>query len=299
MRSFIQYFSRLPMPLMLKIFLVAIPVCSALATLWHAIMPASLELYSPAYWLPLSYEGVMNYYLWQYLTYAFVLPVGDPMQILQMFFLLYLLYSVGLSISHMRGPQTITHLFLGGTLAASLAASLVFQIMPPSPIPYFGPQAAIYATLIAWIFLYPEAELYLFMTFPMKARNLLLIIISITLFSDLAGKRFVEFWAYLTGALFGYFYALLVFEVHSPFQFLYSFERSILGMKRVFSRQTVSANAFSKNAKIYDFKTGNAVLNDDEFVDACLEKISRLGKDSLTFYERIRFWRASRKRKRG
>lgn len=297
MRSLFHYFSRLPMPLILRIILIAIPACSVASTLWHAITPVSLEFYGPAYWLPLSYEGVMNYYLWQYITYAFVLPVGDPMQILQMLFLLYLLYSVGISISHMRGPRATTHLFLGGALAASLAASIAFQILPQSPIPYYGPQAATYATLIAWIFLYPEAELYVFMTFPMKARHLILTIICVTLFTDLSGQRFVEFWAYLSGVTFGYMYALLSFEVHSPFQFMYGFERRVLGIKRALSRPAISANAFSKNAKIYDFKTGNAVLSDDEFVDACLEKISRLGKDSLTFYERLRFWKASRSRK--
>jgi hypothetical protein len=51
------------------------------------------------------------------------------------------------------------------------------------------------------------------------------------------------------------------------------------------------------DSKIFDFKTGKAILNDEAFMDACLKKISEYGREGLTFRERWRMRRISKRKK--
>lgn len=59
-----------------------------------------------------------------------------------------------------------------------------------------------------------------------------------------------------------------------------------------------SLQAYAKNAKIYDFKTGRIVLDDDSFMDACLAKIADTGRDSLSWREKFRMKRISKRKKK-
>ena len=48
-------------------------------------------------------------------------------------------------------------------------------------------------------------------------------------------------------------------------------------------RKRIDPSYVFAKAKIYDFKTGQAILNDEEFMDAMLSKISMYGQSSLSF----------------
>jgi len=285
------------MPAILKFLLVAIAGTSLLTSIWTFVAPRGLQFLNPAMWFTLSHHGVVSGFLWQILTYSFIEPVMSVGQILHLFFTLYLMYSIGLSILNVKGQRQLARVFLGGALAAGIAGAAVLYFFP-SPAVLMGPMPAIYAVIMAWIFLFPEAELYLFMTFPMKARWLFLGIAGVGLFSDLAEQNFVRFFAYFSGIAFGYLYALFSWELHSPFFALRTFENTLFSLKKRVFRQNISVDRFSKDPKIFDFKTGQAVLKDDEFLDACLEKISRLGKNSLSLWERLRLWKIHRKRRK-
>lgn len=288
--------AQIPLPSILKFLLLGIVGTSVVTTLWTVLAPAWLQFFNPAMWLTLSLHGVKQWFFWQNITYVFIEPLLSVNHLLHVFFTLYLLYSIGMSFLAMRSQKELATVFVGGALAAGLAGTCSL-LLYPSPSVLMGPMPAIYALVVAWIFLYPQAELYLLLTFPMKARWLFLAIAGIGLFSDLADQQYARFFSYLAALSFGYFYALLKWEIHSPFPFLRSFETSFVSFKKRLFKTNVSVHNFSKDPKIYDFKTGKAVLKDEEFLDACLEKISRLGKGSLSLWERFRLWQIHKKRK--
>ena len=98
--------------------------------------------------------------------------------------------------------------------------------------------------------------------------------------------------------LYGYFYSLLFWEILSPFQCLHTMEKRVIYFKRKMCHRYKKVGDIEViPSKIYDFKTGKAIIQDDKFMDACLEKISRRGKGSLNMHERFRMWRISKKKK--
>lgn len=290
-------FARFPMPTILKFLLVAIAGTSLVSSIWAFVAPRGLQFLNPALWLSLSSHGISHFFVWQVFTYSFLEPIISVGHIIHLFFTLYLLYSIGLSILNVKGELHLARIFIGGSIAGGLVGAAFLYFFPSATV-LMGPMPAIYAVIMAWIFLFPDAELYLFLTFPMKARWLFLAIAGIGLFSDLAEHHYARFFAYFASIAFGYLYALFVWELHSPFYALRNFETSLFSLKRRLFKQNISVDRFSKDPKIFDFKTGQAVLKDDEFLDACLEKISRLGKNSLSLWEKIRLWKIHRKRRK-
>ncbi len=52
-----------------------------------------------------------------------------------------------------------------------------------------------------------------------------------------------------------------------------------------------------RHSKIYDIKSGEPLLDDDQFMDAMLDQISRYGEESLTPAEKKRMKEISEKKK--
>ena len=97
--------------------------------------------------------------------------------------------------------------------------------------------------------------------------------------------------------LYGYLYSVLVWDSLSPFRRLHPLEKKMIYLKRKwFHRFQKVVDIEVQPSKVYDFKTGKAIIQDDDFMDACLDKISKKGKSSLTMRERFRMWRISRKK---
>ena len=44
------------------------------------------------------------------------------------------------------------------------------------------------------------------------------------------------------------------------------------------------------HSKIYDINTGELLINEQIFINACLEKISKEGRHSLSIYEKIKLY---------
>ena len=64
---------------------------------------------------------------------------------------------------------------------------------------------------------------------------------AVTLYLDVAGGLYLQFIASLTAILFGYLYAIIAWEAHSPFKQLHSLERFLHRLR-------------GKKAKIHDFE---------------------------------------------
>ena len=142
--------------------------------------------------------------------------------------------------------------------------------------------------------LYPDAQLLLLLALPIKAKWLVLAVLLANLLIDFSTGQWLYSLTYFCGALFGYLYTLTVWKAKGPFSVLHPIEEKIINL---LGGQPTPKFQIDPRAKIYDFKTGKAILSDDEFLDAMLTKISLQGKKSLTWKERWRLRRIKRKRK--
>jgi membrane associated rhomboid family serine protease len=241
------------------------------------------ELYQ---WLSLSWSGIKNYYLWQLLTYVFL--EKGPISLsffIQLGFNMYILWMFGSSLIERFHPRIFFFLYLGSAIASGLAA-----IIFPNAV-LAGSTNAVYAILIAWMILNHGSQLLLFFTLPFKSQWLILGLVGLSLLGSLSSSNWADALGLIVSVLYGYLFTLIVFRQQSSFSFLSPFERKIL---RLLERKKIEPYHHSK---IYDIKSGAPVLDDDQFMDAMLDRISRHGAESLTAAEKKRMKQISEKRK--
>ncbi|MCH9630720.1 MAG: hypothetical protein S4CHLAM37_07240 [Chlamydiia bacterium] len=291
-----------PRPLKIVI-LLTIGLCLFCA-LCDAMFPYFFGIPGPQMWFSLSLWGLKRYFIWQVLTYFFVAPVAGGLSLSLIFYILfnmYFIWVVGSSVIDRRGPKHFLGLYLGGGITGGVVASIVI-LTTHTMMPLAGANAALYALLTAWMMLLPEVEILLFFAIPVKVKWLIVGILGVHLLVDISHGNFLTFFLYLSSIGFGYTYALTIWGIHSPFRRLHRFERVVLRLgnqlKRKFSQPTTYEASFSSSSKIYDFKTGRAILTDEEFMDACLSKIATKGKKSLTIIERIRLRKISKRKRK-
>ncbi len=244
---------------MIKRLIASLGLISLLACVWS---PLPLLF-------PLSLWGLQRSFFFEVLTYPLVSPLHTLSHLLHFCINLYLLHALGNTISEQYGKNRFLSLLIGGTLSGGLVGTLTLYLTH-SVYPLFGMTAPIFALLGAFIYLYPHVNFLLYFTFPVKGKFLFLGIIGVTSILDLANHQYVPLWANLAAVLFGYLSG-------------YFFQKK--------------KHSFALPGKIYDFKTGDAILKDEEFIDACLAKVSQLGSSSLSFRERYRLNRIAKSKR--
>jgi membrane associated rhomboid family serine protease len=287
-------------PKVVKWTILATLIASFLSIFSNALFTRVFHIPSIEHLLSLTTWGVHRFFIWQFISYLFIQPLAAgeislPF-LLHIFFDMYLLWAIGSAIYEVRGKKHFLGLYFGGALFVGLIAYLSLFLFN-SPLLFAGASGSIYILLISWAFLFPEAMIMLFLLIPVRAKWLVFGLIGINLLLDFSNGNFLSF-VVTGGALFyGYFYSVLAWDSLSPFRRLHSFEKKLIHTKRrLLHRFRRSVDIEVQTSKIYDFKTGKAIIQDDDFMDACLDKIYRKGKSSLTIRERFRMWRISRKR---
>ena len=264
-------------PLPLKIFLFSI--------LGVSIFSAWLLPY-----FTLSMAAFNHLYLWQLITYPFVHLL--PSTIFSLALNLYLIWIFGTNLVERIRPPLFFTLYFGATISAGLFALTAMSLFHLQT-PLFGSSAPLNALLLTWVFLNPEAHLLLFFTLPFKARNLLLSLIAINLLIDLSSAHWTLLFANLGALFFSYFFTLLACRARSPFGFLAPFENTLL---RALEKLSHFHKKTYQHTKIFDFKSGEPILNDDQFMDAMLAKISLYGENSLSPKEKKRMQKISQEK---
>jgi hypothetical protein len=188
---------------------------------------------------------------------------------------------------------------VGSSFISGLTAYFVLSNLG-SPALFAGTTPVIFALLMACLVLFPEIQLMFFLTIPLKVKWIVVAILASILLIDLSHGTFLTFFTNLAAILFGYIYAISIWQLYGPFPLLKKFDAFLM---KIFSTlfpwtQKKSLEAYvNKKSKIYDFRTGKRIVNDDDFLDACLSKIANEGRFSLNWYERLRLWRISRKKR--
>jgi membrane associated rhomboid family serine protease len=256
-----------------------------------------LGLMGPEEFFGLSWSGLQRYFLWQPLTYLFVQQSAGSgihfLYLVSIFVNMYLLWLLGTMIAERSGTNHFLALYFLSGILAGLTAMLVNQYGLIS-----GPGAAILAVCMVWTMYYSDSEITIFFLFPVQAKWLMTGVLGAVSILTLAQFDVVSFVLYISGAIYGYLYGLLVLNIQGPFEFLLPIDRLLtkLGqwVRSLFGYQT---DVTRDSSKIIDLR-GKIVVDDEEFIDSMLDKIAKHGEDSLSNAERKRMDQISERKAR-
>ena len=210
----------------------------------------------------LTLAGIQQGHLWELLSYPFALSARLSWEpILFLAIDLWVIWIFGSALIEQRSAKSFFLLFFSATLVGSLAA-LGGMMLTPSLLA--GPTPIVFALLAAWARSNPKATLFAF-----RAAPFLLAILGIDLLIQFSRDNWTHLFANGSAALFGIFFPKISFARKS---------RTI------------------QHPKIYDIRSGKPVLNDDQFMDSMLGKISRYGENALTAEEKKRMLEISEKK---
>lgn len=249
-------------------------------------------------YLALSVSGIMHGSVWQFATYLFVEPTASNNfgSLLHLAFNIFLLWTFGGALLQRGQPYLFYLLYFSAGLVAGLIG-FGLMLATHSPGLLAGNSPALYAVLIAWTLLNPRAKLLLFFALPFNATWLLLGMIGANLLLDLSNGQWILFCSYAGACLYSYLFSLIAWRAESWIPFLQPFERfvfrSIERLRHLFQKKKTF-----QHSKIYDFKSGEPVLNDEQFMDAMLARISLYGEETLSPSERARMQKISEQKTR-
>jgi membrane associated rhomboid family serine protease len=285
-----------------------IAITAVVAALCSALNPFFLSYFrmnGPQFLLSLSAEGLSHWYIWQPITYLFTLSSGQWGItfgfLLELFFAMYILWATAEALEDRIGSANCIKLYFTAGVIAGLLTIGVSQLIG-NYLPLSGPTASLLALFTCWMLFYPESELMFFFIVSVKAKWLLLIVLAVMLLGDLSSLDLRGAIFHLTGAFIGYLYATVVWGVESPWCWTTSIDRRLnnlgsrLRRRNGRSRFSGPAAAGPAGSKVFDFRTGQAVVSDDQFMDAMLDKISKQGERSLSWSERRRMKKISDKK---
>lgn len=292
-------------PTAIRNLIIATCAVAIICAMLNPLFLTFVRTNGPQYLFSLSLEGLREWYIWQPLSYIFVLPAGDYGLSISFFLDLllgmYILWTLGSSLALTVGMQPFLRFYficgsaIGITTLLELSGLGLHSVLS-------GPTAVILALLVAWTMFHSESELMLFFLFVVKAKWLLAGSLAFFLLIDLSNLNTPAFLFHLNGFLIGYLYATIVWGATTPFTWTHPVDHLLanLGSRaRKLAFRTQGSNIKAENqAKVFDIHTGKAVVSDDRFMDEMLDKISRQGEKSLSWGERRRMRKISEKKSR-
>ncbi len=238
-----------------------------------------------------------NFHLYQFVTYMFL--HANPTHI---FFNMFALWMFGVVVENVWGPKKFLFYYISCGIGAGLMQELV-QLLGFSYISTvtIGASGAVYAILLAFGMIFPNERIFIFpLPIPIKAKWFVCGYAAIELFSAISSSGDgVAHMAHLGGMLFG-FLMIRYWNSHPDSRYNRSSGQEFFeSMKRNFERRRGGTNphmhAEQRNETPVDDMEYNArkKQNQDE-IDAILDKIRKSGYDSLTKEEKKKLFEASR-----
>lgn len=270
------------------------------AALLDPVFEEWLQVTGPQRLLSLSWGSLRSGFIWQPVTYLFVLQESGALDLIvfiHLFFSAYILYMFGAALMEAAGVWPVLRMMALSGVLAGLASAAVMGL---TGLDYFiaGPTPPLFACLLCWAMLHPEAELLLFFVIPVLARWLVAGVLAMSILISLSQAHWAALVYYIVGAGTGYLYAVMAWGWRSPFVVTHEWDRALFARgQKIRGAYRARWGGADQNAKIFDFRTGRAVERDNGFMDAMLDKMNREGKGSLTWRERWRMLRISRKKK--
>lgn len=287
---FYEQTGRYAAPRSLKFFLGGV----ALLTFLAAFFPSLSVI------LGLSTEGIDRFFYWQWLTYSFFEPSPrglDGSLFIQLGFTLYLLWIFGSSLAEHFGARRFFSLFLGSALFSGLAAWMTLKTIHLQTL-YISPAPALYACLFAWTILNAQAKILLFFTIPLSARVALYVLLGAAFLIYLSQRDFPSLAAMAISLFYAYLFTVLSQQILSPFSFLHPFERILIKILSKIKSWRIKKPKIYRSSKIFDIHSGKPILDDEDFLDSMLTRISLYGETCLSPEEKKRMDEIASRRKR-
>lgn len=155
-----------------------------------------------------------NLWIWQIFTYMFL---HSPFNMLHIFFNMYLLWVFGTAVEQEWGSKKFLHYYIFSGLGAGLSILLLNAVTAPYSLT-IGASGAIFALLLAFGILFPNAEILLFFIIPVKAKYLVLVYGLLEFYLMInASTGNISHIGHLGGLFFGFIYFLLFKRNDLPF----------------------------------------------------------------------------------
>jgi membrane associated rhomboid family serine protease len=233
-----------------------------------------------SYYLALSPASLSRGFYWTLLTYPFSYPAYNLLDLVfRLGIDLLLLWVFGVPVINRIASKHFLTLFFGGTLAGGLAATAVMYGLH-SPF-LNGLSPALMAIYTAWAILHAKETSRLS---PARFPWIVGLLIGGALLLDLMARHWANFFANFASVLFGYFFCIIAEKAVSTIRPLRPLEHGIhKAIERLHTRKKTPADP-----KVIDFKTGKPLLDDDQFMDAMLARISLYGEEVLSPQEKNR-----------
>lgn len=280
-------------------------IVSIFAAFLNNIFLNFLNSNGPQQILSLSWWGLGQWYIWQPVSYFFIQTSGafgvSLIFFFELLFNMYILWIMGSVLVERVGSSP----FLRFYFICGIAIGLITLFLMPVLGQYTslaGTTPLILGIMTAWTMLHPESELLLFFVLPVKAKWIIVGMIVVTFLINISNLNFINLFFYILGPFICYLYAVSVWGLQSPFSFTHFIDSKLgkLGnrIRSLFTKKEGSQMEVNTKDKIIDFHTGQTVMDDDRFMDAMLEKISKHGEKSLSWSERNRMKKISEKKSR-
>lgn len=241
-----------------------------------------------------------GFLIWQVITYLFL--HGGFFHIL---FNMLALWFFGVELENVWGTRRFLFFYFLCGAGAAVSNLLLGPLFAP-PAPTIGASGAIYGVLIAFGMLFPDAPVFLYFLFPIKAKYLVAIFIAMELFYGVTGtQQGIAHFAHLGGALVGFIYIIMyrksvpgIEGIKSFFHRTFGNIQSSIQARRTYENKNVITDVnfreMPDGTKPKAGKPGEGDVN-QERLDEILDKISASGYDSLTEEEKRILFTASRK----
>ncbi len=152
--------------------------------------------------VPAEFLGGLK--VWQIVTYLFI---HNPYGLEHILFNMLSLWMFGTTIESVWGAQRFLRYYILCGVGAGVFVVVLSHIFGNANVPTIGASGAIYALLLAFGMLFPEATVFFSFLFPMKARYYVMLMGAIVFLSTMrsTGSR-VSHIAHLGGLVVGYLY---------------------------------------------------------------------------------------------
>ena len=206
-------------PRVIKSMIWIIAICSLLYPILTYFLIKGFNLRSFGFFFPLSWMGLKQGFIWQFLTYFFVHSVGTNFSLwflIMLFFHLFLFWFTGCELASRYGTLRFMLFYLGGGIFAGLWTMLYFILFDKQGI-LVGSSPPVYAMLMVWGMIYPKLLLHIFLVWRVHAKWIVLLLLGISLLLNLFSGDFAYFIADLAGILWGFCIGHFLWKLPNPY----------------------------------------------------------------------------------
>jgi hypothetical protein len=250
-------------PPVTRCILGAIAIGTCFLSLSLRLLPA-LGLPSPVLLMGVGEWTLREGWLWQLTTYwmSATLPMQFGLSLmLYMFLDLFFIAQVSGSLERRMGGKAVALIWIGASIFGGLVGALALHWNWISGEHLLlGDRAGLAGLLIAWMMAFGEETIWILVA-PLRAKWLAVGLLGLDWLQLLSNGYWPMLFASLSAALFSYVCAILIWNLHAPFQLLWKLERplrwvgsALRGALYRWKRRRAGAQAV-----IIDFRTGKEI----------------------------------------